>query len=148
MCTFVWKMLINLIFVFRNLYHILLNVPEFTGTYIPAHTNVGGYFLGLIFGYIFYKYRETKLFTNNVRLCYVSIKENKANSVFFVVPNRDLVDDFAHGASRSHFRRNTDVRRQFRKVQIGGRFVRVVFEVAFCFWHRHKHFGNFKRDRM
>ncbi|KAK4885463.1 hypothetical protein RN001_001734 [Aquatica leii] len=40
------------------LYKVLLDVPEWTKLLIPGHMNIGGYTIGLIAGYIVYKYRE------------------------------------------------------------------------------------------
>lgn len=48
------------------MYEILLNVPEWTVMYVASHTNSGGYIIGLIFGYAFYKHRDTKIFDSKV----------------------------------------------------------------------------------
>lgn len=47
----------------ENLYKIMLEVPEWLYMTIPGHTNISGYAIGLIVGYVFYKYRNRKLFT-------------------------------------------------------------------------------------
>ncbi|KAB0804317.1 hypothetical protein PPYR_01287 [Photinus pyralis] len=44
------------------LYRIVLHVNEFRLMYITAHTNIGGYVIGMIFGYIYYAYKDINVF--------------------------------------------------------------------------------------
>ncbi|KAF5307205.1 hypothetical protein FQR65_LT00721 [Abscondita terminalis] len=45
------------------LYRLMLDVVEFRLMYVTAHTNIGGYVVGMIFGYIYYKYKDYNFFT-------------------------------------------------------------------------------------
>lgn len=46
----------------ENLQTRLLNLPEWSYLIVPGHTSIGGYTIGLIGGYLFYKNRNRKLF--------------------------------------------------------------------------------------
>lgn len=52
----------------RNLYSLHLKNWHWHYTYTPAYTNISGYVIGLMFGYIFYRYRGQKILTKKVNL--------------------------------------------------------------------------------
>ncbi|KAF2884302.1 hypothetical protein ILUMI_21864 [Ignelater luminosus] len=51
----------------EDLYETQLKNWHWHSTYTPVYTNIGGYVIGLIFGYIFYKYRSQQLLTKKVK---------------------------------------------------------------------------------
>ncbi|KAK5647502.1 hypothetical protein RI129_002394 [Pyrocoelia pectoralis] len=48
------------------LYRLMLHVNEFRLMYITGHNNIGAYVIGMIFGYIFYKYNNTNVFNRKI----------------------------------------------------------------------------------
>ncbi|KAF2884301.1 hypothetical protein ILUMI_21863 [Ignelater luminosus] len=52
----------------ENLYNMQLDNRHWHNTYIPAHNNMSGYVVGLIFGYLFYKYRNQKILTKKFHI--------------------------------------------------------------------------------
>ncbi|KAF5301327.1 hypothetical protein FQA39_LY10725 [Lamprigera yunnana] len=87
-------------FVFRVypelLFNILLNVPEWSATYIPGHANIGASILGLIIGYIFYKYREKTIVLKKryIWLWWILVWSLPLSTVFLGIPI--YADDFVY----------------------------------------------------
>lgn len=44
------------------LYRLMVEVDEFSLMYVTAHNNIGGYVVGMIFGYIYYMYKDYNFF--------------------------------------------------------------------------------------
>ncbi|KAL3288864.1 hypothetical protein HHI36_003311 [Cryptolaemus montrouzieri] len=50
----------------ENMYKFFLNVEEWHALYTAGHSNIGAYIIGMIFGYLFYIYRNVDLFTGRI----------------------------------------------------------------------------------
>ncbi|KAB0804319.1 hypothetical protein PPYR_01289 [Photinus pyralis] len=76
----------------EGLYTILLDIPEWLYMTIPGHTNVSGCAIGLIVGYIFYKYKNKKLFTTKYHhvLWWITVWTLPLSVIFVGIP---LYDD-------------------------------------------------------
>lgn len=50
------------------MYNSVLDFQQWHITYTPVYTNISGYVIGMIFGYLFYKQKGQQFSINKVRL--------------------------------------------------------------------------------